>query len=115
MPLLAALPVGPASGAILALFLLPVAAAVLAGVRVSRKGPEAWRELLLVAASTGPVAGVLLGLGALLSGGPLGDGRLGAVGPSAWQVALAATAIVATAAMVGASVHRGLRRAKARG
>jgi hypothetical protein len=113
MPLLAALPVGPASGATLALFLLPVAAAVLAGVRVSRTGPRSWRGVLLAAASTGPVAGVLLGLGALVAGGPLGDGRLGAVGPSGWQVALAATALVAAAAVAGAAAHRGLRHAKA--
>jgi len=41
--------------------------------------------------ATGAATGVLAGLLAAFSGGPLGDGRLAAVGPSGWQVGLVAT------------------------
>jgi hypothetical protein len=94
------------------LFALPVAAGLLAGVRVARSaGPDVigWGPLLRAAALTGPVAGVVLGLVALAAGGPLGTGRLAAVGPSAWQVGLACALGVSLTAIAGASVHRGVR------
>jgi hypothetical protein len=110
MPLLAGLPEGPVSTAAAWIFVLPVAAGVLAGIRIARARAGDWRDLLAAAALTGPVAGLLLGFAALLAGGPLGGGRLAAVGPSGWQVALASTLGVGLAAVAGASVHRGLRR-----
>jgi len=62
---------------------------------------------------TGAAAGVLAGLAAAFSGGPLGDGHLAAVGPSGWQVGLAATLeIGVTAALTaGAANWLILRRA----
>jgi hypothetical protein len=110
VPLLAGLPEGPLPGGMLWLLALPFVAGVLAGVRLARRGAAGWRPLLGAAALTGPVAGVLVGVAALAAGGPLGGGRLAAVGPSAWQVALACTAGVTVAAVAGAAVHRGLWR-----
>ncbi len=61
----------------------------------------------------GAVSGAVLGLLAAVSGGPLGDGRLAAVGPSAWQVgAVSALEIgVAAAVTAGAANYLTLRRA----
>jgi hypothetical protein len=114
VPLLAGLPEDPVPAGMVWLFVLPAVAGVLAGLTVARSRDDGWRPLLLAAALTGPVAGVLLGLAALFAGGPLGAGRLAAVGPSAWQVALACAAGVSLTALAGASVHRGLRRRAAR-
>jgi hypothetical protein len=110
VPLLAGLPEGGMPAGMTWVFALPVVAGLLAGSAVARTRPTGdWRPLLVAAALTGPVAGVLLGIAALLSGGPLGAGRLAAVGPSAWQVALACAAGVTLTALAGASIHRGLR------
>jgi hypothetical protein len=59
------------------------------------------------------VSGAVLGLLAAVSGGPLGEGRLAAVGPSAWQVgAVSALEIgVAAAVTAGAANYLILRRA----
>ena len=107
-PLLAALPsgelpawVGPA------LLLLPVLAGVLAGVLVVRRLAAATPLVAAgEAALVGPCAGLAVALLAYLSGGPLGSGRLTAVGPSPWQVGLAfavevAVPAAATAALLG--------------
>jgi hypothetical protein len=58
---------------------------------------------------------VLLGLLAVVSGGPLGDGRLAAVGPSPWQVCLVSALELGIAAAVtaGAVNFLALRRAGA--
>ena len=52
----------------------------------------------------GALSGMLLGLLAVVSGGPLGDGRLAAVGPSPWQVCLVSALELGIAAAVTAGV-----------
>lgn len=97
LPILGALPLtGPAPPALASACLAPVLAGVL-GALVLRR-----RRAALGARRTGALghaahaglagvgAGVLLGVLAALSGGPVGGGRLSAVGPSPWQVALLA-------------------------
>jgi hypothetical protein len=78
-----------------------------------RSGPApagpGWPALLGAAALAGPVAGLVLGLLALVSGGSLGDGRLAQIGPVPWQVAAVATAVVGVSVLVGAAASRGLR------
>jgi hypothetical protein len=70
--------------------LIPLAAGVYAGVALSRTMARcSVRRAAFEGALVGPLAGLMmLGL-AFISGGPMGGGRLVAVGPSAWQVALA--------------------------
>jgi hypothetical protein len=61
-------------------------------------------SLLGWAAVTGPVAGALFAVLAALSGGQIGDGRLAAVGPSAWRagvsVAVEVTAMACLAVLL---------------
>jgi hypothetical protein len=102
-PLLAGLPSPggnpPAADAVL---FLPVLAGIVAGGLVVRRngrnGLPAGRWLVCYAAAAGTAAGVALGVLAALAGGPLGSGRLATVGPSPWQVALAAATELAAAA-----------------
>jgi hypothetical protein len=54
--------------------------------------------------ASGVLAGLLLGVLAAFAGGPLGDGRLAAVGPSGWQVA----AVGALELGIGAAVTAGV-------
>lgn len=115
VPLLAALPHGPVGGFGAVLLALPVVAGMIAGwLLVGRRradgGFDTWLGLLTAAATAGPVAGVALGLAALASGGPLGDGRLAQIGPVAWQVAAAATVLVTLGSLVGAAAGRVLVR-----
>ena len=63
-----------------------------------RSGPMSGLQAAGEAALVGPGVGVLLAGLALLSGGPLGAGRLAEVGPSAWQLGLAVTLEVSLAA-----------------
>ena len=51
----------------------------------------------------GALTGCVLGVLAAFAGGPLGDGRLTAVGPSPWQVGLVATLEVGVAAAITAA------------
>jgi Family of unknown function (DUF6350) len=100
LPLLGALPPpGQPSSVTLLALLVPLAAGVVVGLVLARRlQGRSWKLLLQAAAAAG-VAGMLLGVLAVLSGGPLGGGRLAVLGPSPWQVALAAAlelAIVAT-------------------
>lgn len=99
-PLLAALPAGdvPVWLALLGL-LVPLGAGVAGGLLVARR----LRTSSLATAAgegalLGPVVAVPVALLAALSGGPLGGGRLAAVGPSAWQVGLAVAVEVAVPA-----------------
>jgi hypothetical protein len=117
LPLLAGLPNGPmgATGALL--LAVPVLAAMFAGWLLTqrlRREPEAripqWPLLLGSAAIAGPVAGVVLGLLALISGGSLGAGRLSDIGPVPWQVAAVATGVVAVSAALGAAAARSFGR-----
>jgi hypothetical protein len=112
LPLVAAIPAGPVGGRGALLLAVPVIAGMGAGWllarRMLRRGGQAWRSVLGAAALAGPVAGVLLGAAAYASSGPLGDGRLAALGPAAWLVALVATAVVTLGTVVGAAATRAL-------
>jgi hypothetical protein len=117
VPLLAGLPHGPVGGLGDALLTVPVLAAMGAGWLFARRALRAavrereavgWVRLLGAAAVGGPVAGAMLGLAALFSGGPLGGGRLAEIGPVGWQVAAMATLVVAAGSMVGAAATRAM-------
>jgi hypothetical protein len=126
LPLLAGLPNGPMGAAGAALLAVPVLAAMAAGWlmarRLMRPGPPrpgepapagtrqpAWTLVLGSAVIAGPTAGLVLGVLAWLSGGPLGNGRMSEIGPSAWPVGLVAAAVVAVAASIGAAAARAFR------
>jgi len=119
-PLLAALP--PGLHAALPPWLepfvlaLPYLAGGVGGVLITRfAGQLALDAAPLRGLACGAVSGMLLGLLALVSGGPLGDGRLAAVGPSPWQVCLVSALELGIAAAVTAGVvnYVALRRAGA--
>jgi hypothetical protein len=57
---------------------------------------------------------VLLGLLAAVSGGPLGDGRLAAVGPSAWQVGVVSALEIGVGAALTAGLANYLASRKSR-
>jgi len=120
-PMLAALPSGahpggPAWVPVLVLA-MPYVAGVFAGVVTVRIAPTPVIEAApLWGFAAGAAAGVLAGLAAAFSGGPLGDGRLAAVGPSGFQVGLVAileigiTAALAAAAANWLILRRASRR-----
>ncbi|NES12724.1 MULTISPECIES: DUF6350 family protein [Micromonospora] len=120
VPLLAGLPRGPVDGFGAALLAVPVLAGMAAGWLLARRllriaaeerTSVGWPAVLVPAALAGPVAGVLLGVAAAVSGGPLGGGRLAEIGPMPWQVAGVATLVIAVAALLGAAATRALTRA----
>ena len=96
------------------LLAVPVLAAMVAGWLLTRRrcldcratvhgrtataGEPAGRWCSAPAVLAGPVAGVVLGLLAWMSGGPLGAGRLAEIGPVPWQVGLVAAAVVTVSA-----------------
>ncbi|GAB3963395.1 DUF6350 family protein [Plantactinospora veratri] len=120
VPLLAGLPQGPLGGVGGVVLAVPVLAGMAAGWLLARRrmrsaaernvAPPGWAALLGAAAVGGPVAGVVLGVAALLSGGPLGGGRLAEVGPAHWQVAAGATVVVLVGTLIGAAATRALAR-----
>jgi Family of unknown function (DUF6350) len=122
-PMLAALPSDPRPGAagwvpVLALA-VPYLAGVFGGIVTIRIAPTPTMEAApLWGFMTGLAAGGLAGLAAAFAGGPLGDGRLAAVGPSGWQVGLVAileigvTAALAAAAANWLILRRATRRSK---
>jgi hypothetical protein len=130
LPLLAGLPEGPMGAAGTVLLAVPVVIGMAAGwlltrrlmrSRPDRSGPDrprppdppgplpAWSMVVGSALLAGPVAGVVLGALAWVSGGPLGAGRLAQIGPVPWQVALVATVVVAVSAAIGAALGRAFR------
>ncbi|WFE51855.1 DUF6350 family protein [Micromonospora sp. WMMD1155] len=122
VPLLAGLPRGPVDGLGALLLAVPVLVGMVAGWLLARRvarlagperAPQRWAEVLTPAVLAGPVAGVLLGLAAAISGGPLGAGRLAQVGPVGWQVGGVATAVIAVGALLGAAATRALTRSAA--
>jgi Family of unknown function (DUF6350) len=120
-PMLAALPSGARaagpSWVPVVVLAVPYLAGVFGGVVTIRIAPTPSIEAApLWGFVTGAAAGVLAGLAAAFSGGPLGDGRLATVGPSGWQVGLVAVLeIGVTAALTaGAANWLILRRATAR-
>ena len=105
VPVLAALPGAvPAWVGALAL-VVPLAAGALGGLLVLRRlTAPSWSLAAREAGLVGPVAGVLVALACWASGGPLGGGRLAAVGPSPWQVGLAVALELGLAAAMTAAV-----------
>ncbi|XTZ15920.1 cell division protein PerM [Micromonospora echinospora] len=119
VPLLAGLPRGPVDGLGALLLAVPVLIGMAAGWLLARRllrsaaddrTPLHWGPLLGTAALAGPVAGLLVGAAAAVSGGPLGGGRLAEVGPVAWQVTAVATAVVTVGALLGAAATRAFTR-----
>jgi hypothetical protein len=109
LPLLAALP--PGLHAAMPPWLAPVVLALpylagcAGGLLLIRTAPTATIEgAPLWGMASGVLAGCLLGVLAAFAGGPLGDGRLAAVGPSAWQVGAVAAMELGVAAAVTAGV-----------
>ncbi|WP_113705003.1 DUF6350 family protein [Nonomuraea lactucae] len=118
LPLLGALPdSGPVPGWMMAVVALPFAAGAVAGVVVARISPSpSYEAAPLWGFFTGVTTGLVAGLLAALSGGPIGGGRLSAVGPSPWEVALSVAIEVGVAAGISAGVTNLLllnRRARA--
>lgn len=108
LPLLEAMPNGPASSTVGALaILVVVAAGALAARRIARAGWPLGASMT-AAAGAGVAAGVVAALLAAVAGGPAGPGRMATVGVSPWQVGLvvAAEVAVVAAGVVGALTFR---------
>lgn len=108
-PMLAALPPGlhaAMPGWLAPLVLaLPYLAGALGGLLLVRTAPTLTIEAApLRGLACGVVSGAVLGLLAAFSGGPLGDGRLSAVGPSAWQVGVVSALELGVSAAVAAGI-----------
>jgi hypothetical protein len=106
-PMLAALPVGSGAAfpAWLGFFILatPYLAGVLAGILTIKIAPTPFLEAApLWGLLTGSLAGVVIGLLAKVSGGPLGAGRLASVGPAGPEAALVAVLEVGVTAALAA-------------
>lgn len=116
-PLLAALPTGSHGsgppvlvGAMLA---IPYLAGAIGGLLAVRLAPRVTIDGAAIRGFCGgALCGVVLGVLAAFAGGPLGDGRLSEVGPSAWQVAAvgALELGIATAVSAGAACWWSSRR-----
>ena len=124
LPLFAALPEDGASALAALLLALPLAAGMAAGWLLARRqlragevapGRRGWFALLGAAALAGPVSGVLLGVAAMVSGGPIGSGRLTEIGPSGWPVAGVACLVVGVGAAAAAAATRVLMAVRGRG
>ena len=104
-PMLAALPSGGGIPTWLSLTALavPYLAAVAGGILTVRILPTPVLEAApLWGFVSGAASGCVVGLFAAFAGGPLGDGRLGAVGPSGWQITLVAILEMGVTAAVAA-------------
>jgi len=114
LPMLAALPAGvhagvpaPLSVAVLA---APYLAGAVGGLLVVRSAPLlALESAPLWGLACGLLTGCVLAVMAAFAGGPLGGGRLAAVGPSAWQVGLVTALEVGVGAGVAAGAANWLR------
>lgn len=111
-PLLGGLPSGPApTWLAVAVVAVPVAAGLLGGWAVARSlGAVSVTRAALEGAAVAPCIAIVVALLALVSGGPLGDGRLSAVGPSPWRVGLVVLAEVLLPSAAAAVL--GVRRAR---
>lgn len=106
-PLLAVLPAGAhgsgPSWLDATMLALPYLAGVVGGLIVVRLAPTAALETAPIRGfGCGVASGLVLGVAAAFSGGPLGDGRMASVGPSPWQVAIVTTLEIGIAAAVTA-------------
>ncbi len=89
---------------------LPYLAGCAAGLLLVRAAPTPALEAApLWGLACGAAAGGVLGILAAFSGGPLGDGRLAAVGPSGWQVGAVAALEIGVASAITAGVANWLR------
>jgi Family of unknown function (DUF6350) len=109
LPMLAALPAGAhtsVSGWVSMLMLsVPYLAGAFGGLLTARAAPTPAVELApLWGFACGVVTGCALGLLAAFAGGPLGSGRLTAVGPSGWQAGVVSVLEVGVAAAVTAGL-----------
>jgi len=110
-PMLAALPYGGRPGVPawvpVVVLTVPYLAGIFAGIVTVRIAPTPVIEAApLWGFTAGTAAGVLAGLAAAFAGGPLGDGRLSAVGPSGFRVGLVAILEVGiTAALAAAAAN----------
>jgi hypothetical protein len=117
LPLLAALPPGVHSalpaGLEPVVLALPYLAGGLGGLLLVRAVPSLGLDVApMLGLVCGAVSGGVLGLLAAVSGGPLGDGRLAAVGPSPWQVGVVSALElgISTAVAAGVVNYLALRR-----
>ena len=95
----------------------PAERGVAAGLLIVRLAPTSVLESAPIRGfCCGLLTGAVLGVGAGFAGGPLGNGRMAAVGPSPWQVATVAALEVGIAAAITAGVANwwDVRRAWAR-
>jgi len=109
LPMLAALPPGlhPVMPGWLepAVLALPYLAGGLGGLLIVRAAPAlTLDEAPVWGLVCGVISGLVLALLAAASGGPLGDGRLAAVGPSPWQVGIVSALEIGVAAAVVAGM-----------
>ena len=105
LPMLAALPSGAHSSATgwvsLLMLSVPYLAGAFGGLLTARAAPIPAVELApLWGFACGVATGCALGLLAAFAGGPLGSGRLTAVGPSGWQAGVVCVLEVGVAAAV---------------
>ncbi|MGH3276402.1 MAG: cell division protein PerM, partial [Streptosporangiaceae bacterium] len=84
---------------------MPYVAGCVAGLLLVRAAPTSSLEAAaLWGLACGAASGVVLGVLAAFSGGPLGAGRLAAVGPSGWQVALVSALEIGIASAITAGI-----------
>ncbi len=113
-PMLAALPAGPHAGVpawvSAGVLAVPYLAGAFGGWLAVRAAPVPAVELApLWGFACGALSGCVTGALAAFSGGPLGSGRLAAVGPSGWQAAVVATLEVGVAAAIAAGLANWVR------
>lgn len=112
VPVLAALPAGPATGPWAALPAVPLVIAMVAAALLARRwrgrdgALPSWAEHVGAAVLAGLVAGVLIQTVAVAAAGALGSGRLAALGPGGWRPGVFATVVVGLGALVGAAAVR---------
>jgi hypothetical protein len=113
-PMLAALPPGvhavfpPSLSAIV--LVIPYLAGAFGGWLTTRAAPLLALEAApLWGFACGALTGLVLAVLSAFAGGPLGNGRLAAVGPSGWQVGVVAALEVGVAAAVASGVTNWLR------
>jgi Family of unknown function (DUF6350) len=114
LPMLAALPTGAHSAipgwASAVMLSVPYLAGAFGGLLTARAAPTPAVELApLWGFGCGVATAAATGLLAAFAGGPLGSGRLAAVGPSGWQTTVVAALEVGVAAAVTAGLANWLR------
>jgi hypothetical protein len=114
LPMLAALPTGAHTSVpgwvSLLMLSVPYLAGAFGGLLTARAAPTPAVELApLWGFACGVATGLALGLLAAFAGGPLGSGRLTAVGPSGWQAGVVSVLEVGVAAAITAGLVNWVR------